>query len=239
MYKPIPPLSFIFYPKITRFFIIAVILCSCINTETYNGQKVEESKEGLGITIKEDSSYYLGEYVDNKMEGLGLMNLSNGNTYVGEWKNDARNGVGQAYWVDEDDLGGDSCKGEFSNNLINGVAYYSFPDGTYNKGYYKNGRMHGLGMRVWKNNEWDGDYYIGNWRNGIMYGLGKYFDKSTNVIKEGIFNNHLFIKAKPFTVQDSLEIMNDIESELQVVYKRLDSIKPLVEKMSDTLKPLF
>ena len=52
----------------------------------------------------EGNSYYDGEWVENRKEGWGLRQYSSGNMYEGQWKNNMRHGEGQMRWLDRDQI---------------------------------------------------------------------------------------------------------------------------------------
>ena len=56
-----------------------------------------------------------------------------------------------------------------------------FVDGSYYKGEFKNGKMHGFGQYNWKNT---GHWYEGQYRENSREGKGKYYYNNSR-FKEG------------------------------------------------------
>jgi len=56
---------------------------------------------------------------------------------------------------------GDSYKGNWENDHVNGYGVYKYDSGDIYKGNYKDGEMNGYGEYFYKN----GDIYKGNWLN--------------------------------------------------------------------------
>ena len=55
-----------------------------------------------------NSDKYEGEYVEDKKEGYGVFKWQNGNLYKGNFFNDQKHGYGEMYWND-----GSCYKGEW------------------------------------------------------------------------------------------------------------------------------
>ena len=69
------------------------------NGEYYIGQWLNNHKHGKGIIYyKNGNIMYDGEYVNDKREGNGKYIYENGEYYIGEWKNDLRHGKGIIYY---------------------------------------------------------------------------------------------------------------------------------------------
>lgn len=73
----------------------------------------------------------------------------------------------------------------FKNSSIEGVAYISYPNGSYYHGQYKNNRRDGVGYYKWKN----GNVYIGGWKDGKQHGLGYTMNKENQITSGGLFEN--------------------------------------------------
>lgn len=163
---------------------------------------------------------YSGKKKNEQSHGIGSFLWYTGSLYVGEWKNGVRSGVGELQLVS-----GDQCIAEFENDSLHGLVLYTFKDQTVHLGYYEDGKPHGIGIRRWKNNRWDGDYYIGEWRFGEINGMGKYYDKSTNVVRQGFFTLNGSLLAEDFTSKDSVQITLELDKKLAKLEKALAKIK--------------
>ncbi|MFK7749621.1 MAG: MORN repeat-containing protein [Kordia sp.] len=73
----------------------------------------------------------------------------------------------------------------FKNGAIEGVAYISYPNGSYYNGQYKNNRRHGVGYYKWEN----GNTYVGGWKEGKQHGLGYTMNKENKITTGGLFEN--------------------------------------------------
>ncbi|WP_430411764.1 MORN repeat-containing protein [Kordia sp.] len=73
----------------------------------------------------------------------------------------------------------------FKNGAIDGVAYISYPNGSYYHGQYKNNRRHGIGYYKWEN----GNIYVGGWKDGKQHGLGYTMNKENQITTGGLFQD--------------------------------------------------
>lgn len=83
-----------------------------------------------------------------------------------------------------------------SNSDVNKVPYLEgyyekeYPDGGYQKGFWKNGELNGEGIRYYGfNSKFSGDTYIGEFKDGEFNGYGTYTDVSNNIYVEGYWIN--------------------------------------------------
>ena len=78
-------------------------------------------------------------------------------------------------------------EGQFKNDLPNGkgVKYYSNGNILY-EGYFLNGKFDGKGKYIYDN----GDYFIGQYKNGLRTGKGKLYYRNGNIMYEGDFINN-------------------------------------------------
>ncbi|XP_066146577.1 MORN repeat-containing protein 3-like isoform X2 [Euwallacea fornicatus] len=120
-----------------------------------------------------------------------------GDKYSGEWKNDKKAGKGVTITRN-----GELYEGDMENNYRHGfgVLAQNIPSTNayrlFYRGYWKNGKMHGHGLRIYS----DGSFYIGEFRNGKRqehgqqrYPDGAFFDgEFKNDVKEGL---GIFVRA--------------------------------------------
>ena len=147
---------------------------------TYEGEFVNNKKEGLGTIIWKDGCKYQGEFKNNQMHGYGIIEFSGDNYYQGEIKNGKMEGFGEFLWSDKRKYIG-NYKNDKRNGFgiymskINEIQYCSENENdqdAYNisifVGFWKNGNMDGLGMKLINS-----DIKYGIWENGLKK---KYID---------------------------------------------------------------
>lgn len=102
----------------------------------YIGDFKNGLKHGKGRWQKgegEQISVYEGDYVNDKKEGQGVFRWASGNLYEGEFKDDERHGKGTMVWTD-----GSKYEGDWFRGIQHGYGVISFPDGTQKEGYFDN-----------------------------------------------------------------------------------------------------
>ena len=52
----------------------------------YEGEIINNNKNGYGFEFFKDGSFYQGEFLKGKKHGIGIYKWSNGTIYKGEWK---------------------------------------------------------------------------------------------------------------------------------------------------------
>ena len=55
------------------------------NTDKYEGEYIDDKKEGYGVFIWENGNLYQGNFVADQRHGYGEMYWSNGSSFKGEW----------------------------------------------------------------------------------------------------------------------------------------------------------
>ena len=110
----------------------------------YEGEFVNDKREGKGIFYWENGEKYTGEWKNDIREGKGIQFYNNGQNYDGEWKNDKREGRGILYY----------------NNRIDEYDNYD--------GEWQNDKSEGKGILYYNN----GDKYDGEWKNNGSSGIG-------------------------------------------------------------------
>jgi len=87
-------------------------------------------------------------------------------------------------------------------NCTNGYGVKSWPDGTYEKGNWRDGQLYGFGVQFFgTKSEFAGDRYVGNFDNGY-HGYGVYYGKKLDFVYKGNWLNwktegHGFAKFGP------------------------------------------
>ena len=65
------------------------------NNENYEGNWLNDKREGKGIMKYNNGDIYDGDWENDKKVGNGKMKYKNGDIYEGEWKDDKKNGYGK------------------------------------------------------------------------------------------------------------------------------------------------
>ena len=134
---------------------------------------IEESGEGGYI--------YNGEFLNNKKEGFGTMIWKDGQKYWGEFKNNQMNGYGIIEYPGEI-----FYQGEVRSGRMEGFGEFFWKKNKKFIGYYKNGKRNGFGVYIFKGDEMlrislrsetisenSGlSAFIGFWKDGKMEGFG-------------------------------------------------------------------
>ena len=168
-----------------------LIECNFINGKA-NGKGMKKTLNGL---------LYIGDFIDNLKDGNGKEE-TNEHIYEGEFKKDKKNGNGKLIYK----LLNDYYEGEFKDNCITGVGFYTWKNKDTYKGTFVNGKMHGKGFYKWP----DGGEYYGEYVNNIKEGNGK-FKWSNGRIFEGQFKKgkpHGFGKLKIGNMEFKVEFNN-------------------------------
>jgi hypothetical protein len=140
---------------------------------TYEGQKVNQVREGYGIYKfnDPDSTMYAGEWIKNKYEGIGRLSFGK-NNFTGEFINNLFDGLGLLT-----NKNGDEYTGEFKNGKKNGFGFFRIGvPAIYSISGLKNAK-----------------YYYGNWKDDQLDGFGRVYDKEKRLLYEGEFK-----EGKPF-----------------------------------------
>ena len=106
-----------------------------INIGNKKEYKIKKYKDGK----------YEGEFVNDKREGKGIFYYIKGNKYEGEWKNDKRHGKGKMYYTS-----GDIYDGDYKNDKKEGKGITYFNTGNRYEGDFKNGKREGKGIYYYK-----------------------------------------------------------------------------------------
>lgn len=174
------------------------------NGSVYVGQWKNQRRSGQGQIKYKDGSTYSGNFENNKRSGFGKLTTNSGAIYEGEWENDLQHGIG--IYTSEDGhslkskwINGEPEKKSSSNAVLasldenssvkikkfkdcnrincgNSEGRYTYLDGSYFEGDFKNGLPEGNGICYYAN----GDRYEGGWKNNAPHGEGvMYFEAGT------------------------------------------------------------
>ena len=149
------------------------------NSEVVKNENIERNesinKDNNHQKIEYLDGKYEGQIINNKREGRGIFYFNDGDKYEGEWKNDLRHGKGIFYYNE-----GDRYEGDFKNNKRDGKGIFYYKNGDRYGGSYKNHKKQGQGVMYYKNgNREMGDYYEGR-SIGKHVVLTLYGDTHTN-----------------------------------------------------------
>ena len=164
------------------------------NGDKYEGDFVDNVKEGKGIYYFSNGDKYEGEFFEDEKDGYGIYYYKNGEKYEGEFKENKKDGHGIYYYLD-----GDRYEGEFKKGYAEGRGAYYYQDGEKYVGDYKEDKRHGHGIYFYSN----GDKYIGEFKNGKKDGKGALYDENGEKIKDLYFENGERVKKK-YLLEDNL-----------------------------------
>ena len=94
----------------------------------YEGDFVNDKREGNGRYIWEDGENYIGQFKNDLSHGKGTKYYSNGDKYTGDWVYDKREGNGKYIWRD-----GEYYIGQFKNDFRNGRGMMFYSNGNIKK----------------------------------------------------------------------------------------------------------
>jgi hypothetical protein len=172
------------------------------NGDYYEGELVNEKREGFGLFIYRNGTKYEGMFKANKQTGYGKLFQLDGEVYIGEWRDGRINGNGIRYHSN-----GDKYTGQYVNNIRNGTGTYIFSNGDRYEGEWVNGKANGKGKFIYSNGNLyegefvdnqicgkgtysfaNGDSYKGNFKNGLINGQG-FFQSYKGDSYQGEFYN--------------------------------------------------
>ena len=146
---------------------------------------------------------YEGETINNKKNGKGIFYFSDGGRYEGEWRDDMMNGYGILYYPD----GGVAYKGYWALDKFHGygilnnkqpkksedpIDWKNFDDcfdfWTTYEGDFRVDNKEGYGLMYFSN----GEKYIGEFKNDKISGEGNFYAKNGAIIN-GKWENNLYV----------------------------------------------
>lgn len=192
------------------------------NGNIYEGEWLNNRKEGYGIETFANKSVYQGEFHKGFKHGIGKYKWSDGSIYEGELVNNSLEGYGIIKFK-----GGTYCAGIWKDNQINGFGKFYFPDVKCYIGFFKQDVKSGFGLIYWFNKE---KVFIGFWKDNKQDGLGKFI--SNNDTRYGVWSNGR--RTKKFEID---EFNNKLSSESEQIFSifQLDynGLKDFVHKFDD------
>ena len=133
---------------------------------TYEGDWLNNRKDGIGIESYKDGSKYQGEHKNGVKHGIGTYFWDDGSIYEGEWKYNLMDGYGIYKFKD-----GSICSGFWLSNQMNGFGKFTFPEIKCYIGFFKKDYKSGFGLIFWFKER---KAFVGFWKNNKQDGLGKF-----------------------------------------------------------------
>ncbi|KAM4624517.1 radial spoke head 10 homolog B [Polymixia lowei] len=179
----------------------------CANSSVvYRGQWHHGKRHGKGLIYynQDATSWYEGDWVNNNREGWGLRCYSSGNVYEGEWKNNVRHGEGKMTWKKI----GQQYSGTWQNGVQDGRGTHTwflkrvpgsqYPQRNEYRGEVVLGQRHGQGSFHYAS----GALYQGEWKNNKKHGQGKFIFKNGRIF-EGEFVDDRMAEFPSFCLDGS------------------------------------
>lgn len=107
----------------------------------YEGEFKCDMRDGLGVEVWVDGSWYAGEFRKGMKHGSGQHTWPDGASFAGTWMNNELQGTGRYHMQD-----GASYEGQWMQSTIHGIGEYKWPDGQRYAGKYDMDQKHGFGV---------------------------------------------------------------------------------------------
>ena len=152
------------------------------------------------------SCRYQGEWVENRRDGYGVMHYEQGDKYEGDWKGNKRCGHG-TLWKLVSKIGNKYKRvytGDWENDKMSGRGTYFYENDDRYDGFWLADKKHGQGRMIYSNGEiyegqWvddmkdgygtltnpNGDHFEGYWMRDMKHGQGSYYYGEKNKIYVG------------------------------------------------------
>ncbi|KAM6155830.1 radial spoke head 10 homolog B [Rhynchocyon petersi] len=159
---------------------------------SYIGHWCDGKRHGKGTIYynQDGTSWYEGNWVNNVRQGWGIRCYSSGNIYEGQWEDSMRHGEGRMRWLGTSE----EYTGQWERGIQNGFGMHTwflkrFPNSQYplrNEyiGEFVSGNRHGHGTFYYAS----GAMYEGEWVSNKKHGKGRLTFKNGRVY-EGLFCN--------------------------------------------------
>ena len=96
----------------------------------YDGELVNDKRNGKGIYYYPNGDKYEGDWFDDKINGNGIYTWSSGSKYLGEFQDNKRHGKG-VFYFNKDPWKGDHYDGDWLNDKKHGQGNYYFSNTGY------------------------------------------------------------------------------------------------------------
>ncbi|XP_055796904.1 radial spoke head 10 homolog B2-like isoform X8 [Salvelinus fontinalis] len=142
---------------------------------------------------QEATSWYEGELVNNNREGWGVRCYPSGNLYEGQWRNNVRHGEGRMRWLPL----GQQYSGIWENGVQHGQGTHTwflrrvtgsqYPLRNEYTGDFVQGLRHGQGSFYYAS----GALYKGEWKDNKKHGQGKFIFKNGRIFEGEFVDDHM------------------------------------------------
>eukprot|EP00347_Sterkiella_histriomuscorum_P003834 403362762 len=132
----------------------------------YEGDWVNDYREGEGYEKFSNLNEYRGAYKVNKPNGKGTYWWRNGDYYDGQWYEGVRQGQGK--WISRS---GETYEGEWHKGQASGYGTMTWSNGDKYVGGWKYYKKHGNGEDTYA----EGNRFIGKYEDGLPQGYGEYY----------------------------------------------------------------
>ncbi|XP_031691132.1 radial spoke head 10 homolog B isoform X8 [Oncorhynchus kisutch] len=149
--------------------------------------------EGTIYYNQEATSWYEGELVNNNREGWGVRCYPSGNLYEGQWRNNVRHGEGRMRWLQL----GQQYSGIWENGVQHGQGTHTwflrrvtgsqYPLRNEYTGDFVQGLRHGQGSFYYAS----GALYKGEWKDNRKHGQGKFIFKNGRIFEGEFVDDHM------------------------------------------------
>ena len=147
----------------------------------YDGEWVDDVKEGYGVLTYVNGERYEGYWKNDKAHGKGTLTYSQGDRYIGDWAAGKKHGTGELHYANNDVF-----RGEWADDHATGRGILQYSIGNIYEGAWLMDRRHGHGSFTCAQ---DGYRYEGEWYQGRRHGQGSIYltngDSFTGMWKEG------------------------------------------------------
>lgn len=120
---------------------------------------------------------YEGQWVTGKLHGRGILKWPDGRIFSGEFRNGLEDGYGEFFALNKTLHKNDYYQGFWKDGKMHGLGTYRYANGEVYEGSFQNGMRHGHGMlRTGKLNTSSPSVFIGQWVNDKKTGYGVFDD---------------------------------------------------------------
>ena len=184
---------------------------------------MNSKKHGIGVYYWDDGTQYAGEWSCDHMNGVGEIQFANGGVYEGNVVNGLMDGFGMFRWKD-----GKEYIGAYSKGVKEGFGVFIWDRSSYQVyiGFWKEGKMNGIGMKISSKK-----YKVGLWEEGrkqkwlsktneIKRKVEEMFEGNESTESKGVDEEQWVPKKlcmKLFTMRDDYEIKEFISNFLKVL----------------------
>ena len=106
----------------------------------YDGEWVDDVKEGYGVLTYVNGERYEGYWRNDKAHGKGTLTYSQGDRYIGDWAAGKKHGTGELHYANNDVF-----RGEWSDDHASGRGILNYSIGNIYEGGWLMDRRHGHG----------------------------------------------------------------------------------------------